>query len=102
MTEGSRSTRFTDKAIAMILICRDACAEYLNCSVAFQARISGKVDFTHAARAQKTDDLIRPEPHSGRERHSCQVWTIYEAVSTALFREARQGTVAHRLDSTTG
>src|ERR1700731_2050183 len=102
MTEGSRSTRFTDKAIAVILIRRDPGAQHLDRSVALQARISGKVDFTHAAGAQETDDLVRPESRSGRERHSCQVWTIYETVSTALFGEARQGAVAHRLDSTIG
>src|ERR1700680_2534192 len=102
MTEGGRSTRFPDNAIAMILICRDAGAQHLDRSVAFQARISGQVDFTHAAGAQETDDLIRPESRSGQERHSCQVWTICARVSIVLFGGARQGAVAHRLDSTIG
>jgi hypothetical protein len=68
--QGSEDFRFALKASKALHVTRQRLRQHLDGDGALQVRVGGAINLTHAARAQRRDDLIRPEPRSGSESHA--------------------------------
>ena len=53
-----------------------------------EPRVAGFEDFTHAARADRREDLVRPEARAGNQRH---FWSSFGQFTTTVIGAATAG-----------
>ena len=69
VVERSERLRFLLEARDAHRVVRERRGQHLDRDVATELRIARAIDLAHAARADRLDDFIRPEPRAERDRH---------------------------------
>ena len=70
MVERGEHLRFPLEARHPIAIEGNGSGQDLQRNVASELAVACAIDLTHPARAENRDDVVRPEPGAGREKHS--------------------------------
>jgi len=69
MVQRGDRLRLALKPLAELVVPGQRRRDHLDGDVAVQARVTRPVDLSHAAGAERRDDLVRPDPRSGKPAH---------------------------------
>jgi hypothetical protein len=81
MIQRGEQVGFTAEAGESFGVLRDLGRQQLDRDAAAQPRVAGALYLAHAARTQRAENLVRPEPRAGAQRHrlSCGAISIASA-----------------------